>query len=431
MKRKIISAGLIVAGVAGMRISAMADSAVAMPKFWNVGANLRGFYDDNYNISGTSKGSAGAELSPSVSLNVPLQQTDFGIRYTYGLYYYEDRDHTGLDPFDMSHQADVWVDHAFNERWKGNFKDTFVSGQEPALLRPGSTAADSSYYRMNGDNIANHGTLGLDTAWTRLFSTTLTYGNNFYDYAQKGWNSTNGVASRAGTLNRVEQSVALDLKWDVQQDTTVFVGYQLAWSDFNAGEQIGQYTNAVPQTIVYHSKDLNSLSHYGYVGATHQFTSNFGVTARGGATYTDDYNTSKTTWSPYADVSANYTYAEGSHIQLGVTHDVSATDAISVNEVNGSLTQNAESTVVYLDITRRFLPSLVGEVIGRYQNSVFNGGANDNEADNDLSLGVNLHYQINRYLGAEAGYNYDHVLSQIAGRGFERNRVYVGLGFNY
>jgi uncharacterized protein (PEP-CTERM system associated) len=170
------------------------------------------------------------------------------------------------------------------------------------------------------------------------------------------------------------------------------------------------------------------------LGIRHDFNSNLSVTARGGATYQDSYNnpySSQTSWSPYADVSANYTYAEGSHVQLGVTHSVNATDAVSVDQRTGGLTQGAESSVVYLDISHKITPSLVGNLIGRYQNSVFNGGADDGKADNDYSLGANLHYQINRYLGAEVGYNYDHVISDMAGRSFERNRVYCGLGFNY
>ena len=65
---------------------------MASPKYWSVSGTLRGFYDDNYNIAGTGRGSGGVEVLPEVSFHMPLQQTDIGIRYTYGLYYYQDRD---------------------------------------------------------------------------------------------------------------------------------------------------------------------------------------------------------------------------------------------------------------------------------------------------------------------------------------------------
>jgi len=116
MKKFFVSAGLAALGAAGLQ-TAIADGVdVAAPRNWSVSGTLRGFYDDNYNITGTAKGSFGIEASPSVSFHLPLQQTDIGLRYTYGAYYYEDRDEAGVNPFDQTHQVDFWLDHAFTER---------------------------------------------------------------------------------------------------------------------------------------------------------------------------------------------------------------------------------------------------------------------------------------------------------------------------
>src|ERR1039457_3632649 len=120
MKKLFVSAGLVALGAAGLQ-PAMASPA--SPQYWNVSATLRGFYDDNYNITGTKKGSFGAELLPAVSFHVPLQQTDMAIRYTYGLYYYEDRQEVGVNAFDQTHQLDLWLAHAFR------------SGEEPSELQ--------------------------------------------------------------------------------------------------------------------------------------------------------------------------------------------------------------------------------------------------------------------------------------------------------
>ena len=81
---------------------------------WNVAGTLRGFYDDNYDTapSGAKIGSFGFEVSPQISLNVPLQQTELGVRYIYGLYYYEKREDWDQDPIDQTHQFDLWLDHA-------------------------------------------------------------------------------------------------------------------------------------------------------------------------------------------------------------------------------------------------------------------------------------------------------------------------------
>ena len=87
------------------------------------------------------QGSFGFEFSPQLELNVPLQQTELGMRYIYGLYYYQDRENLGQNPIDQSHQFDLWVDHAFTERWQARVQDSFVVGQEPELIDPNTSCA--------------------------------------------------------------------------------------------------------------------------------------------------------------------------------------------------------------------------------------------------------------------------------------------------
>ncbi len=140
MKKLLISAGLVAVGTANIQ-QAMADTALGAPTsdIWSAGGTLRGFYDSNYSIlaNGANKGSYGIELSPTVSFNDSLQQTDIGVRYTYGLYWYQERQILGVNPIDQTHQVDLWLDHSFNERWKATVSDTFASGQEPELIAGG------------------------------------------------------------------------------------------------------------------------------------------------------------------------------------------------------------------------------------------------------------------------------------------------------
>src|SRR5271170_552413 len=114
MKKLIVSLGLAAAGTAGLHADyAPGLNSMQTTKIWSVSSTLRGFYDDNYTTSpnGQKQGSAGFEVSPSLSLNVPLQQTEIGVRYTYGMYYYQERQNQGNDPIDQTHQVDLWVDH--------------------------------------------------------------------------------------------------------------------------------------------------------------------------------------------------------------------------------------------------------------------------------------------------------------------------------
>jgi hypothetical protein len=467
MKKFFVSAGLVALGAAGLQ-TAIADGVdVAAPRNWSVSGTLRGFYDDNYNITGNAKGSFGIEASPSVSFHLPLQQTDIGLRYTYGAYYYQDRDAAGLNPFDQTHQVDFWLDHAFTERWRVKVTDTFASGQEPELIGPVSPSAPTGVnYRVNGDNIANHGSIALSTDWTRLFSTELTYNNGLYDYdnsgatagvypgipptsalstigalGEPGWNSgyqqlngsASGGASLAGILNRIEQSVSLDLKWALQPETTVFVGYQLSWVNYTANEPISVVNSINDVSFVYHSSDRDSLTHYGYLGIEHQFTANLSGTLRGGASFTDSYNDPlfpTTSWAPYVDLSLQYTYLPGSYVQIGFTHDINSTDQVAPNTA-GQLTQYAESSVLYADINHKITSKLTATVIGRMQYSTYQGGAASSDDETDYSLGVNLTYQFTQHFSADAGYNYDNVVTSIAGYSYSRNRVYLGLTANY
>jgi len=467
MKKIFVSAGLLAAGAAGLQPALASGPDLVSPKAWNVSASLRGFYDDNYNVFTTKKGSFGAEFSPTISLNVPMQQTDFGLRYTYGLYYYQDRDASDINPFDQTHQVDVWLDHAFNTRWKLNVTDTFAVAQEPELLGTSPASASPVAFRVNGDNIANHTTIKLDTEWTRQFSTSLTYGNSFYDYQNSG-DSVNSLTppigiysvmpnntpytpsistgfgqlanspSLAGLLNRVEQNVSFDLQWHFQPETVGFVGYNISWVNYTGNEPIGVFNYLTPtlvnRSLVYYSNSRDSLSHYAYVGVSHQFTANLSGTVKGGASYTDSYNDplqTTTSMSPYADLSVSYTYIPGSYVQLGFTHDISAADVATVNASNGSLTQYAESSVLYASINHRFNSKLTGSIIGRCQYSTYQGGPNSDAADTYYSFGINLSYQLTTHFSTDIGYNFDDLQSSSTDPSYSRNRVYLGFSASY
>ena len=431
MKKFFVSAGLAAIGVAGIQ-SALAEPT--SPKYWSVAATLRGFYDSNYNIQNNGQGSSGVEFLPSISLHVPLQQTDVGIRFTYGLYYYQDRQDAGVDPFDMTYQADMWLQHAFNERWNLKVTDTFAVGQEPELLNPNPTSANATVLRANGNNISNQGNIALNTDWTRLFSTTVTYNNGFYDYQNTGAtvdSSGNLTPSLAGTLNRIEQNAAIDFKWHIQPETTALFGYAFSWVCYTGNEPIAVVPITTPTfNGVYMSSDRDMRSQYLYLGIEQQFTPNLNGMIRGGANYADVYADPlfpSTSWSPYADISLSYTYRPGSYVQLGFTHDISSTDQVQPNSA-GQITQYMNSSVVYLDINHRFTPKLVGTAIGRVQYSTYVGGAASSSNQTDYGLGFNLAYQFNQFLSADVGYNYDNVVGINA---FTRNRYYFGLSVSY
>jgi hypothetical protein len=431
MKKFFVSMGLIAAGTASLQGAYAPDWNSTSASMWSVSGTLRGFYDDNYETasSGPNKrGSFGFEFSPQLELNVPLQQTELGMRYIYGLYYYQDRETLGQNPIDQSHQFDLWVDHAFTERWEARVQDSFVMGQEPELIDPNTSVPT----RTEGNNIRNTGTLTLNTIWTRLFSTQLGYQNSLYDYQNSGGNYFN--PSLAGLLNRIEQSVWLNLQWQVRPETVVLIGGNFGLVNYTADEQIAI---SYPLYVItgnpfYYSQDRDSRSYIGYVGVQHAFLPNLSVNAQGGFQYTETYNDPLSTPSlaPYAVMSATYTYTPGSYAQIGFTESQNATDVVAP-DAQGRITQNQESSTLYASINHKLTPKLLGSVIGRWQHSVYNEGYYNNVGADYYNLGVNLSYSFNQHFSVDAGYNLDDFTSQVPGNSYKRNRVYLGVTAAY
>jgi len=428
MKKLIISASVVAVGAANIQ-QALADDALAAPssKIWSVGATLRGFYDSNYAIqnTGSDKGSYGVELSPTVSLNDSLTQTDYGIRYTYGLYWYDTRQNDNQNALDQTHQLDLWMDHAFDERWKLTTSDTFAAGQEPELL--GNAGVP---YRVNGNNIANHFNTTLDTQWTRELSTSLHYQNDFYDFQQDGGNAAN--PSLKGLLNRDENNLGIDPQWHFDPETMVFVGYSFDWVPYIGQEQIGYIPGTGTPGTPYSSSYRDTYAQQFYAGAQHNFTPNLSGSIKAGAQYVDSYNYTQpnsTDWSPYGTASLSYTYLPGSYVQVGFSQMNNGTYVTAPNSQPGTI-QYEETSLVYGSINHHFTEKLIGSALAQYSYSEFHGSGSLGP-DVVYSAGLNLTYIINTFLSADAGYNYDRLRSDVIGAAYERNRFYIGMTATY
>jgi hypothetical protein len=479
MKKFFVSTGLAAIGACGLQSVCAQGLDIVSPKAWSINGTLRGFYDDNYDISGTKKGSWGVEVSPQIGFNLPLQQTDMGFRYSYGAYFYEDRNRLHLDAFDMSHQLEVYLDHAINEHWHLKITDTFSIGQEPELLQSNPLTGVATPFRINGNNLSNHAEVTLDTQWTHQFGTSVHYGNSFYDFqnkgagvtttpvpvfsttpfplspfvsnasqqSQAGWQKLTGNgASLSGLLDRIEQTVGLDLNWTFSPETTFFLGGNYSWVNYSGNEPVAVYNYAggyvnigslyfpvAPRSFVYMSNDRDGGSYEGHFGLTHQLTANISVMLTAGVSYTDskkDPFNHTTAFSPSANASISYTYIPGSYVQLGISHGENATDVVQPG-FNGSLTQYQHTTTIYADLNHKITEKLSGTLIGRYAFSSYESGAASGQGDSDFNVGLNLHYQFSRHFSGEAGYNFDDLISNLLGRGYIRNRVYLGLAANY
>ncbi len=406
-----------IATVAGLvALSAVGfQTAQAQSKEWSVSATLRGFYDDN--IATTPRGAVGPtgaplrqasfgfEVSPSVSLKLPLEQTEIGLSYTYDMKYYENRSNSA----DHSHQAEAKLTHAFTPRYKLLASDSFALAQEASLLDAGVVATP---LRSNGNNLRNIAVVSFQAECTPLLGFEVAYQNSFYDYQQTG------TGSRSALLDRVEHLGRVDLRWQALPTTVGILGYQFGIIDQTSKDFL--YGTVLPST-------RDSHSHYLYVGADHDFTTQLKGSVRVGGQYAEYPNAvapaSKSGISPYVDANLSYAYTEGSTFQVGVKHTRNTTD------IGDALDQ--ESTTVYGELRHKITAKITGSLIGQYQRGSFNQGASNNLVDSLFLTGVNVAYEINPHLLAEAGYNYDRLDSDLGGRSFTRNRVFVGIRASY
>jgi hypothetical protein len=187
------------------------------------------------------------------------------------------------------------------------------------------------------------------------------------------------------------------------------------------------------RSLVYYSNSRDSRSHNAHISLKHQLTANINLALSVGASYNDSYNdpiTHSTSISPSANASISYTYIPGSYLQLGVSQGENSTDVVQPG-LDGSITQYQHSTSVYADLNHRFDEKWTGTLIGRFNYSTFEGGAANSESDMAYNVGLNFDYKISRHFSADAGYNFDYLVSGLDGRGFTRNRVYLGLSANY
>ncbi|MDB6111146.1 MAG: hypothetical protein JWR69_2896 [Pedosphaera sp.] len=419
MKNLMASAGLLAIGAVGVE-TAHAQFMAGAEKPWSVAGTLRGFYDDNYNTAPDGpnrRSSFGFEVRPSVSVNLPLEQTSLTLSYIYSLKYFEDR---ANNKYDQSHDVELALTHNFSERYSLDLADSFVIAQEPELI----DRVNSNPIRSNGNNIRNNGAINFHAQLTPLLGVVLGYANTLYDYEQTG------VDSLSARLDRFEHLVTLNTRWQIQQETVGIVGY-----DFTAVDHTSNFAlNTTGLPIAPSSRDM--YAHSFYVGAEHTFRRDLSGSAKAGVQYVDNYNNPfiGNSVNPYADLSLSYNYSDKGTVTAGFHSAVNQTDETfnpgGITSL-GTLVQNQESATLYGSALYKITPKLTGTLTGQFQNSTFVGGFADGKSDQFYLVGLNLAYQFTHYISAEIGYNYDNLKSDLPGRGYDRNRVYAGITASY
>ncbi|HWD93002.1 MAG TPA: outer membrane beta-barrel protein [Verrucomicrobiae bacterium] len=442
MNRIIASVGLVALGAT----SVQAQSVTAPPaKWWNVQATVRGFYDDNLNANPHPSSNDrvwGYELTPKVGVALGNEQTVFSADYKYAFLYYDHRPNGNTTHYDQDHFFNAFLSHNFNERYSLRVREAFIIGQEPDALR--SDAAFHTPFRVAGDNIVNSAGGDFTAELTPLLGLEVGYNNAWYDYkdsfSQAGFSlgnsSSKNIASDgtispslSGALDRVDQAAHLSALWHVMPDTTASLSYEFRDVDYTANEFIGG--NATDEVDAPKSQDRNVRSHTVYLGLDHKFRPDFFGSVQAGASYYDYYNVSDTSFGPYARLSLTYVYMEESSLQVGFQEGRTATDVVG-GTTKGDLVHDVEASVIYGSVRQRIVPNLFANLSGSVQRSAFNGGGiYDNKSEDFYEFGANLEYLFNAHFSAHLGYDFDRLDSDIGGRSYSRNKVYIGATASY
>ena len=398
-------------------------------KPWNLSANVRTFFDDNYFTlpsraaagSPTKRSSVGFEFSPSAAYRLSRDQTTLDLSSRYGMRYYEDRTSGSAD-----HSLDLGValGHQVSEKQKLTVSDSFAVAQEPGVLDAGSVA---TFGRTSGNNLRNNIEIkyALDE-FVERWSGEFSYGNTIYDYEQDASSSVSaanptGSGSRSALLDRAEHLFTLAGRYRIFDETSteLLMGYSFGLVNSTSKDVLDAAGNR-PST-------RDRRTHYFFTGVGHRFTPDLRVNGRVGVQHVQYPNaraaapvfTSSNT-SPYVDANATWEYLQGSNVQLGIRHVRITTDvATSVD---------AAATTVYSSWNHEFNPDLKGSLLGQYQLSQYRQtvGVRD-VSDNVFGIGVNLEWRFHQFVSLEGGYNYDRQDADIAGRSYSRNRLYVGF----
>jgi hypothetical protein len=424
MKKIIASASLAAFGAASLHAAyAPGLSPTEKAKPWTISGTLRGFYDDNPTDSYKSakQDSWGVEISPSLAVNIALDQTLIGFSYTYDLRYFEARPKNDAD---HSHRITAKLNHAITERYKVDVSDTFNYAQEPEL----QSGIVSIPLRTQQNYIHNNGRIAFNAEMTPILGLELGYQNDYWDYDQRG----NG--SLSALLDRTEHLGFVTGRWQAMPNTIGLLGYEYQVIDHNSKDSLNSNPFPPPFGPGYTDPNVRDQdSHIIFVGVDQTFTSQLTATVRVGAQFSDYPNAEPgqddSTASPWVDANATWTYNPGSYLQIGVKHARNQTDVAYTFSTTS--VQDQESTGVYGVVNHRITPRLTGSLLGQFQHSTFRGGNVDGDVDQLGTVGVNFSYQVNTFVNAEAGYNYDRLDSDIAYRSFTRNRLYFGLRATY
>jgi hypothetical protein len=370
-------------------------------KFYTFTASLREIYDDNVNTTSTNpQTSLETELSPSILVDFPMDNTDFSARYTFDITYYSNSaavtgGSTGSNGGSLQYTQEFVAQymHSFSSRFSLALADQFREYTEPSIFESTGTAYNNGTYDANTFN----GT--LNAQWTPLFGTTTTYSNTIVKYDN---------AAVAVDQNSMENTGSQNFSFAVLPKISVGFG-------------------GIGDNITYDTADRGYTSYTGFFSAQWQALPSVSVSGRGGGSYTETVQ-SQGMFSPYAALSLSWGLGARSALSFDYAHEITPSYQVGAN---GQTSDRFSGNFSYV-----ITPRLSSHLQGTYTNATISqqlsvAGAGNSYNEGEYALDTGLTYQYNSYLDINWGITLSGVTAETNGNDYSRQEAYFGVRGTY
>ena len=227
-------------------------------------------------------------------------------------------------------------------------------------------------------------------------------------------------------MDRVENLLTLAGRYRIfdETETELLMGYSFGTSDSTSKDFI-------VGTVLPEARDRRT--HYLFTGLGHRLTPDIRLNGRIGLQYAEYPNARsadaalapgapypRSQVSPYVDANGVWQYLPNSSLQVGMSVSRITTDvATSVD---------AQANTVYVSLNHEFVPELKGSLLAQVQQSQYRQSVGTRDVEDLIfTAGANLEWRFSQFWSVEGGYNYDRQDSDLAGRSYYRNRLYLGF----
>lgn len=356
--------------------------------------NLRFGYDDNINATEFNRRESGF-VNPDAQFTYQARspRATLSIGAGAGVVYYFDHGSNGRE-YDVNANVSLAYTYKVSPRLllSASSVNLFQSQPDFTLVGLNTTRSGDYFYSSNR--------LALTYQWSRRFATVTSYSPVFIRYTDDPYQTEQ---------DRNEHFFAQEFRFLLAPTLSLVGEYRFGYID---------YSNI----------RLDSRAHYLLVGLDGTLSPRLRFAVRVGAEFRDYDQLNSDVTSPYAEVSASYDYMRDSTITLSMRYGIEQTD------VSG--TRDRRSVRLGVVVRQRITPRISAFGSFYYTNGDYEGrgplafvGTNFKENVYDVALGIR--YGISRNWAVDGGYLHTTTDSDLLGRSYDRNRLYIGARFQF